>query len=163
MAGEPGPDPLRRLAALIAVDATGAQTVAERLRLPNAWRDRLQALAPPWLVDPDGDPAAQRRSLYRLGARRYRDLVLLQAAEGIISPDQLARLLGIAGEWTAPKLPLTGRDITARGVRPGPRVGALLDAVERWWEAADFVPDRAQCLDQLERLLSPGIAEEAGI
>ena len=163
MAGEPGPDPLRRLAALIAVDAAGAQTVAERLRLPNAWRDRLQALAPPWLVDPDGDPAAQRRSLYRLGARRYRDLVLLQAAEGIISPDQLARLLGIAGEWIAPKLPLTGRDITARGVRPGPLVGALLDAVERWWEAADFVPDRAQCLDQLERLLSPGIAEEAGI
>ena len=36
---------------------------------------------------------------------------------------------------------------------PGPRVGALLDAVERWWEAADFAPDRSQCLQHLKELL----------
>ena len=45
------PDPLRRLAALIEVDGAGAGALAERLRLSNTWRDRLQGLAPPWPFD----------------------------------------------------------------------------------------------------------------
>ena len=97
--------------------------------------------------------AAQRRALYRLGADRYRDLALLQAADGLVSRDRLAELLGLARDWTMPVFPLTGHDVTALGIAPGPRVGALLDAVERWWEAADFAPDRGQCLQHLKELL----------
>ena len=29
-------------------------------------------------------------------------------------------------------------------------VGALLKAVEEWWEEADFAPDRGQCLERLK-------------
>ena len=79
---EPNPDPLRRLAALIEVDAAGADIVAERLRFANSWRDRLHGLARPWLLDPGADRAAQRQTLYRLGVERYRDSALLIAAEG---------------------------------------------------------------------------------
>ncbi len=43
---EAGPDPLRRLAALIEVDAAGAAVLAERLRFSNAWSDRLQSSNP---------------------------------------------------------------------------------------------------------------------
>ena len=152
---EPNPDPLRRLAALVEVDCAGAAAVAERLRLSNAWRDRLQGLAPPWPFDPQSDAGGQRRALYRLGAERYRDVALLQAAEGLTLPDRLAQLLALARDWTAPAFPVTGHDVTALGIPPGPRVGALLDAVERWWEAADFAPDRAACLAHLMELTSP--------
>jgi poly(A) polymerase len=161
IAVDPDPDPLRRLAGLIAVDADGARAVAERLRFPNAWRDRLGGLAPPWPFDPHREAAAQRRALYRLGAGRYRDLALLQAAEGLLSPERLAELLALATNWTPPNFPLTGHDVTALGVAPGPRVGALLDAVERWWEEADFAPDRTRCLARLTELLILGIAEDA--
>ena len=82
---EPDADPLRRLAALIEVDGAGAVALAERLRFSNAWRDRLSGLAAPWAIDPQGDDRAQRRALYRMGADRYRDLVLLLAAEGAIT------------------------------------------------------------------------------
>ena len=150
---EPEPDALRRLAALIDVDAKGAVALAERLRFSNAWRDRLRDLAPPWPVNPEADNSAQRRALYRLGAGRYRDLALLQAADGLVSRDRLAELLALARDWTMPVFPLTGHDVTALGIAPGPRVGALLDAVERWWEAADFAPDRGQCLQHLKELL----------
>ena len=156
---EPEPDPLRRLAALIAVDGPGAQAVAERLRFPNAWRDRLRELAPPWPFDPNGDPPTQRRALYRLGAARFRDLALLASADGILQPERLAELFRLARDWTAPTFPLTGHDVRALGIPPGPRVGALLDAVERWWEAANFVPDRSQCLNRLKQLLT---CESAG-
>ena len=123
---EPEPDPLRRLAALIEVDGAGAVALAERLHFSNAWRDRLHGLAPPWAIDPQRRCAAQRRALYRLGAERYRDIALLLAAEGAMSRDRLAELLGLARAWTPPVFPLAGRDVTALGIPPGHRVGRLL-------------------------------------
>jgi poly(A) polymerase len=149
---EPEPDPLRRLAALIEVDGPEAVVLAERLHFSNAWRDRIHGLAPPWAIDPPADMAAQRRALYRLGAERYRDIALLRAAEGAMSPDRLAELLALARNWTSPVFPLAGRDVTALGIPPGPRVGGLLDAVRAWWEAGDFTADRAACLARLKEL-----------
>ena len=32
-----------------------------------------------------------------------------------------------------------------------PKVGALIDAVERWWIEGDFAADRTACLSELER------------
>ncbi|HEX3538521.1 MAG TPA: CCA tRNA nucleotidyltransferase [Stellaceae bacterium] len=142
-------DPLLRLAALIDVDRAGAVAIAERLRLSNAQRDRLAALALPWAVDPEADTRAQRRALYDLGAERYRDLVLLLAAEGRLPPPRRRKLLDLAEAWSRPEFPLAGRDVTALGIPPGPRVGHLLDAVRRWWEEGDFAADRARCLRKL--------------
>ena len=44
-----------------------------------------------------------------------------------------------------------GGDALALAQKPGPKVGALLDAVERWWIAGDFAADRAACLAELEK------------
>ena len=154
---EPEPDPVRRLAALIDVDGAAAAGLAEHLRFANAWRDRLQGLAPPWPVDPRADARAQRRALYRLGAERYRDLVLLLAAEGAITRERLAELLGLFRDWTPPVFPLTGRDVTALGIPPGRRVGRLLDAVHDWWEAGDYTADRAASLARLKELVDASL------
>jgi poly(A) polymerase len=145
---EPKPDPLRRLGALVAGDVA---QLAERLRLSNEQRDRLMALAqPPWPVDLAGDDAVQRRALYHLGAGRYRDLVLLRAAEtGETEP--VAALLALADSARPSPFPLKGRDVTALGVPAGPEVGRLLAAVEAWWEEGDFRADRAACLAELDR------------
>jgi poly(A) polymerase len=149
---EPAVDPLRRLASLVEVDGEGAVALAARLRFSNAWRDRLHGLAPPWSLDPWGDVRAQRRALYQLGAERYRDLALLQAAEGEMARSRLAELLDLASGWTPPMFPLAGRDVTALGISPGERVGRLLAAVHDWWEEGDFSADRAQCLAYLGKL-----------
>ena len=151
---EPQPDPLRRLAALIDVDDAGAAAVAERLRFSNAWRDRLRGLTAPWPLNPVGDIKAQRQALYRLGAERYRDLALLSAAEGWMTPQRLAELIALADHWVAPVFPLTGRDVTALGIPPGPEIGRLLTAVHEWWEAGDFTADRAVCLAKLRSLVA---------
>lgn len=155
---EPEPDPLLRLAALVDVDAAGASALAERLRFRNAWRDRLQGLAAPWPLDAQGDVPAQRHALYRFGTARYGDILLLSAAEGSLSRDRLAELLAFARDWTPPTFPLAGRDLTALGIPPGPRVGRLLDAVRHWWEDGDFVADRDACLARLQELVASEIA-----
>jgi poly(A) polymerase len=149
---EPEPDPLRRLAALVAVDAGGAAGLAERLRLSNAERDRLVGLAPPWPVDPAASVKAQRRALYRLGAESYRDLALLIAADGGMAETRLRELLALAAGWTRPVFPLAGRDVTTLGIPPGPRVGQLLAELQAWWEAGDFAADRAACLERLQKI-----------
>ena len=145
---EPTPDPLRRLGAFVAGDVA---QLAERLRLSNEQRDRLTALAqPPWPIDLAGDDAVQRRAVYHLGVERYRDLVLLRAAEtGEI--ERVAALLALAESACPPPFPLKGRDVTALGVPPGPEVGRLLAAVEAWWEEGDFRADRAACLAEVAR------------
>jgi poly(A) polymerase len=151
---EPEIDPLRRLAALIEVDPSGAAILAERLRFSNAWRDRLQSLAQPWPRDPQGDDRAQRRMLYRLGVERYRDFVLLLAADAEISAARRGELLALAHSWTPPRFPLAGRDIVALGIPPGERVGRLVEAVRDWWEAGDFTADRNACMAYLQTLVT---------
>jgi poly(A) polymerase len=153
IAFEPEPDPLRRLAALIAVDPDGAAALAERLRLSNEQRDRLAGLAPPWPLDLAGDLRAQRQSLYRLGAERYRDVALLLAGQGTIDEHRLRELLTLAALWKPPRFPLKGRDVTAFGIQPGKRVGELLAAVRQWWEEGDFTGDRTACLKRLKEII----------
>ncbi len=154
---EPEPDALRRLAALVAVDAAGAAGLAERLRLSSAWRERLVGVAPPWPLDPSGDKRAQRHALYRLGAERYRDLALLIAAEGGMDAARLNELLALAEGWQPAAFPLAGRDVTALGIPPGPRIGELLGEVRGWWEEGDFTADRAACVARLQGIVrTPG-------
>jgi poly(A) polymerase len=150
---EPKADPVLRLSAVVDVAAEGAVYLADRLRLSNAVRDRLAGLAKPWPLDPAGGDREQRWALYRLGSARYRDLALLLAAEGSLDRDRLAELLAGAAAWKAPIFPIAGRDVTALGIAPGPRIGRLLAMVREWWEAGDFRADRAACLAHLSELI----------
>ena len=149
---EPECDPLRRLAALVETDAAGAEAVAERLRLSNAERDRLIGLAQPRPLVPADDFRTQRLALYRFGGERYRDLVLLLAAEGATDNQRWAELLDLAARWKPPRFPLKGRDVTGLGIAPGPRVGQLLAEVQQWWVDGDFAADRAACLAKLAEI-----------
>ena len=72
------PDPVRRLAALLAPDHAEAEVVGQRLRLSTHQKDRLTVmLRRPYPVDPDGGPHAATRALYHLGTEAVRDLALL--------------------------------------------------------------------------------------
>jgi poly(A) polymerase len=150
---EPAPDSLRRLAALLPQDAAAAGAVATRLRLSNPQRRRLVLLAePPWPVDLADGERAQRRALHHLGLAAYCDIVLLRGAaagEG----GRAGVLLAAASHLVPPAFPVQGADAVALGVPPGPRIGALVAAVEAWWEEGDFAADRAACLARLEALI----------
>ena len=66
----------------------------------------------------------------------------------------LADALAAAQAWQPKRLPVGGNDILALGVPAGPRVGALLAALEAWWVAHDFAPDRAASLAEARRLVA---------
>lgn len=152
------PDALLRLSALLPDDVDAARKVTERLKLSNAERARLEALAVAGDKIPLHLSAAEvRRLLYRLGAPRFRDLALLSwAAAPRGGPVIYWRmLLSIADGWERPRFPLTGHEAMAAGVAEGPEVGRLLGLVEDWWLEEDFQPDRAQLMDKLKSLIGP--------
>ncbi len=98
-----------------------------------------------WRFSPQADEAAARALLYRLGAERFTDRVLLawaRAPQG--AADQAganSRLCRDAGR--APAFPLKAADFIARGIAKGPALGAAMRAAEAAWMAADFPQARA--------------------
>jgi poly(A) polymerase len=149
IAREDEPDGLRRLAAILPMGAD-ATAIGKRLKLSTQEALRLDVmLAREPAIDIAGGPHAWRAGLYRLGTNLYIDRLLL----AIDAPGDWQVALTTARAWTPPQLPVSGGDALTLGVKPGPKVGALLDAVERWWIDGDFIADRAACLAELERLV----------
>jgi poly(A) polymerase len=151
------PDAIRRLGAL-AVTGTGPD-IAARLKLSNAERDRLVAIAAPRPDFAVGDPSLVRRQIYDLGNDLARDLLLVDwdAGEGDDTTDGDWRAaFEIVRDWPRPNFPISGRDAAALGVPPGPEIGRLLEAVEDWWIVGDFAADRDHCRAELRRRIGEG-------
>jgi poly(A) polymerase len=139
------PDPVRRLGALAVAVTEDARRVALRLRLSNAETKMLDSMAHRWWRLAGMDEATARRRLYRLGADRYRDrLMLAWARAGEDSdPAPWRELATLSARWRAPKFPLKAADFNARGIAAGPALGQVLKLAEDAWLAADFPLERA--------------------
>lgn len=137
-------DPLLRLAALLTGDAA---SVAERLRLANAERDRLLALRTAPLARPAHDDAALRRLLADTPKPVLIDRTWLEGGDDVAWNRLRVRLAALA----VPVFPLEGRDVVACGVPPGPHVGALLRDLRQWWLDGGCVADAAACRAELAR------------
>ena len=136
-------DAVRRLGALAVAVTEAARRVAMRLRLTNSETKALDSMGHRWWRLAGMDEAMARRRLYRLGADRYRDRLMLawaRAGEDSNSAhwQQLATL---PARWSAPKFPLKAADFVGRGIAEGPMLGQVLASAEEAWLAADFPLD----------------------
>ncbi len=122
-AADQRPDWRRRLAALLPPDRALADAVAARLRLANADRARI-ALA----VLPPGHRPVYAEA-WAVGVEGAMDRLLIDGR--VNDARQLAA-------WEKPRMPVSGRDLLARGVMPGPEVAARLARFEAAWVAAGF-------------------------
>jgi poly(A) polymerase len=130
----------RRLAALLPVDAALADGIGRRLHLSNADRVRIALAVVPEAVAPPLVAA------WTYGAEAVADRLLIAGDTGPTPAAVLA--------WQRPKLPVSGRDLLARGVAPGPQVAALLGEFERAWVAADFPQDAATITALIDRIVA---------
>ncbi len=137
------PDPVRRLGALAVAVTEDAKRVAMRLRLTNAETRALDSMGHRWWRLAGMDDAVARRRLYRLGAERYRDRIMLAWARAGRGADTARwhELTSLPDRWTAPKFPLKAADMIARGIGEGPALGHILTLAEDAWLASDFTSD----------------------
>ena len=150
--GDAPPDAMLRLSALAIAATDDIARVASRLRLSNDERRALlvvdRALAAG--LGPI-DARRARRLVYERGAASCRRLA---AAIAAVEPEREAearQLRELARTWQPPRLPVTGAELVAQGMVPGPGVGALLGRLETWWIEHDF-PDAPTVRAQLETL-----------
>lgn len=120
------PHPIRRLAALLPPDRDVAADVAARLRLSKRAAARLISATDPRLDEP-GVLA------YEIGAEETVDRLLLA---GRIEAD-----LATLERRPRPRIGISGGDLIAMGLAPGPQVAKTFQAVEREWARAGFPED----------------------
>jgi poly(A) polymerase len=134
------PSAVRRLGALAVAVTEDAKRLGARLRLSNNETKTLDSMGHRWWRLAGMDEATARRRLYRLGADRYRDRLLLAWARAGDDPASTAwrQLATLPERWHAPKFPLKAADFIARGIAEGPALGHVLGLAEDAWLAADF-------------------------
>ncbi|MEZ5995673.1 MAG: CCA tRNA nucleotidyltransferase [Hyphomonadaceae bacterium] len=144
-------DAMTRVAAALA-DQDRARTLARRLKLSNEERDRLvAALGEGEKITSYMSLREMRRAIYRLGNEAFRDRVMLAWADaGGEKAQQWRALLAHGQMWTPPRLPLSGDEVMAAGVAPGPKVGEVMREVEAWWIDADFPGDKLSIIERLK-------------
>ncbi len=123
------PEAIRRLAALLPPDPETSAAVAARLRLSKRLAKRLVAAAGARLEAPEV-------LAYEIGTDAALDRLLLHGRAG-----QELRALQ---SWKRPRLPVSGGDLIAMGLEPGPIVAATMQAIEHEWTRAGFPTDREE-------------------
>ncbi|MGA9794220.1 MAG: CCA tRNA nucleotidyltransferase [Rhizomicrobium sp.] len=150
------PDPLLRLAALLPGDANAARAIANRWKLSNAYRERLEDIAGGReKIVSYLSIREVRKLLYRIGVQRFKDRAALKWAQDPRESNaiQWRALLAIGDAWVRPVFPLTGANVMTAGVPQGPLVGEILAEVEEWWIESDFIEDEFSIAERLKAVL----------
>ena len=149
------PDPLLRLMAMSAREPLQMALLSKRLKMSGAETKRLRS----WAEDsealslemPERDRLA---AIYRSGKQTILDRTRLRAA-GETDPIKSSHWMSFADlamGWTPPVFPLSGKDLKAAGVEPGPRMGKALQALEALWIRSGFSADKEKLLTALKLL-----------
>ena len=150
---------IRRLAAVLAPEASDIAGLARKLRLSRAESARLEKTverSANLIALPD--PASVGDRLYRWGEGTFGDALAVAWADcrskggGESVFERHARALAA---WVRPVFPLGGKDAIALGAAPGPSIGRALEEVEAWWIGEGFAPGRDACLARLAAALQP--------
>ena len=138
------PDSLLALAALALHSEADAERLTEALRLSNAQKRRLAAMAvvaAAWHgADTAPEPSCLQEALFVHGAQAARDGLALIQAESCAEPDDEAFLQAdhFLRDTPAPKIPVGASDLIARGVAQGPALGRALKRLNTLWIRAGF-------------------------
>ena len=136
--------PIRRLAALLPADPKIAASVAARLRLSKRKAARLVSAA----VTARDAPEVLA---YEIGAEEAVDRFLLAGETG----HDLRMLHG----WRKPRLPVSGGDLIAMGLKEGPIVAKTMQAIEREWVRSGFSADRKEVRTLARRHVDQALRE----
>lgn len=139
------PNAIRRLITLLPKNADEAGEIVTGLKSSKKMRraaaDRLVAQQP---------TAAHIPALaYHHGMEAAQDIALLFASE-----KELAACMAVLTGWQKPVFPITGGDLIALGLKPGPIVAKTLATVEQAWIAEGF-PDEARVRELAREAISP--------
>ena len=153
-------DPMLRLAAIIPTDTDRCAALATRLRLSGAEAKVLSSWtrSPPitekmadtafdrllYVHEPDGLVMRLKMLLAGIYPQAEHD------ADAMAKTAYYQRLLARAAKWVKPQFPVTGNDLIAKGIAPGPDLGAALSRLEKRWVEGNFNASKDDLLQSIE-------------
>ena len=144
-------EPWLKLAGLALLKREDAARLQEVLRLSHAETQRLLRCAQALEVLHGAsipDQQRVREMLLHFGRQATQDALHLLQAQSPAT--DWADALQNTAELAEPKLPVSGADLLARGLRPGKALGEALAQIEKNWIAAGF-PEAPEAIDALVR------------
>jgi poly(A) polymerase len=148
VAGYPRAEPVVRLAALALHGRHDVARLQARLRLSRAEAHRLD-VAGTLLDRLHGrvgalDPAGARRLVHELGQDDARDAIAVAAAADGLDVAAVLAALAPGLDAPPPRSPWSGSALLARGIAPGPAMGAILAEAEAAWRDEGFPDEPAR-------------------
>ena len=137
------------LAAMIASERGDDGDIARKWRLPNSLRDRIaRARMACTELTAISDDRNIRAMIYRHGPDVTRDALLLAHSRSAGSGDPAALIgqLQLIADFPRPHLPISGKDLLARGIAAGPPIGAWIEDLDARFIASDFSLTRQELL-----------------
>jgi poly(A) polymerase len=146
--------------ALARYEALGGHSAPARLALLG--RESLELRQADWRLSKAvvahaaqiGEAAAMLRrgdigwAAYRFGEDAVEGLAVAAAEEGW-PRERLAEMARDLGRLPVAPLPVGGTDLTARGMKPGPDMGAAIAIMERAWVESEFSLDKDALLERI--------------
>jgi len=147
------PDPLLRLMAMSAREPLQMALLCKRLKMSSNETKRLRGWADDGTpLDPNAEEREKLKAIYLAGKQVVIDRARVRAAgadDALLSARWMS-LGDLAMAWAPPKFPLSGKDMKAAGIKPGPQMGKMLDALKALWVRSGFSADREKLLMALK-------------
>jgi len=146
-------DPLLRLMAMSAREPLQMALLCKRLKMSTKETNRLRAWSDSSVaLDPHASDVDKRKAIYFAGRQVVIDRARLRAAgeEDALMSSRWMSLADLAMGWTPPDFPLSGKDLKAAGVKPGPKMGKVLEALKALWVRSGFTADKDKLLMALK-------------
>ena len=147
------PDPLLRLMAMSAREPLQMALLCKRLKMSTKETARLRAWSDSSVaLDPHASDPEKLKAIYFAGKQTVIDRARVRAAgeEDTLMSVRWMSLADLAMGWTPPEFPLSGKDLKAAGVEPGPKMGKVLEALKALWVRSNFTADRDKLLMALK-------------
>jgi len=147
------PDPILRLMAMSAREPLQMALLCKRLKMSTKETKRLRAWSDSSVaLDPHADDSEKLKAIYFAGKQVVIDRSRVRAAgeEDALMSSRWMSLADLAMGWTPPEFPLSGKDLKAAGVEPGPKMGKVLEALKALWVRSNFSADREKLLMALK-------------
>jgi len=147
------PDPLLRLMAMSAREPLQMALLCKRLKMSSKETKRLRAWSDSSVaLDPHANDSEKLKAIYFAGKQVVIDRARVRAAgeDDTLISSRWMSLADLAMGWTPPEFPLSGKDLKAAGVEPGPKMGKVLEALTALWVRSGFTADRDKLLMALK-------------
>jgi len=105
----------------------------EFLLIPKVFQKDIKAISDVQACGDLNDPQILKEAIYRYGRTAAAQGVMIALAEDKVMNNEAGALLRIVRDWDVPVFPLSGQDLIAEGMKPGPELGRKLDELEQAW------------------------------